>query len=38
MVIKHVALDIVCGITSILPEMKFRKLHLQENQMLASHP
>ena len=32
MVIKHVALDIVCGITSTLPKNEVRKLHLQENQ------
>ena len=33
MVIKNVNLETVCGITSTLPRIYYRKWHLQANQM-----
>lgn len=36
MIIKNVSLDIVCGITSKLPETKRPEIALQENQMWES--
>ncbi len=33
MIIKNVSLDIVCGITSTLPDTELLRLHLRENQM-----
>ena len=37
MVIKNVSLDIVCGITSKLPDTNRPEVHLQENQMWENH-
>lgn len=38
MVIKHVALDIVCGITSTLPENEVPEIAFAGNPMLENHP
>ena len=37
MVIKHVALDIVCGITSKLPQINYGNSDLRENPMWENH-
>ena len=38
MVIKNVNLEIVCGVTSKVPDTAYAEVALQESQTLENHP